>query len=433
MKIVKIIVGIGIFLIPFSANAASVYVEDEILQGKTLEIKIAKDDIESVNASFNGKIVKFYEVVDAPNWDETINRGEFLKLMFDNEDFGDVDTFQATQFPDVPAGNPFYQYVSKASALDIIHGYEDGKFRPYTPITRGQIAKILVRAFDPLEKLEDVPSFEDVPEDHRFYEYINQTMKAEIFKGYPDGFMRPDRNINFDEAQIVITRAAELEEFTQIGEKDYLRAFVGLHRTKDAGAKTLSLTLNKDESEQVEVTIDVGEQNYTVVSFTLPETKTELFGQTQQDNTWTMINAAKSNPREEQLWEGEFIVPTEGVITLGFGDKLYINGAYSGSHFGLDYGNVEGTEIYASNSGIVTLADETMSYGNTIIIDHGHNVFTMYLHMSALKVEEGQVVNKGDLIGLMGSTGIATGSHLHFTHFIGDVIVDSAEWYAAEM
>lgn len=429
MKILKIIVGIGLFLLPLSVNAASVYVPNEILQGKTLEIRIAKDDIESVDGSFNGKQVKFYEVVDEPNWDETINRGEFLKLMFNNADFGEVDISGATQFPDVEEDNPFYEYVSKASALDIIHGYEDGKFRPYTPITRGQIAKILVRAFDPAEKLAEAPSFEDVPADHRFYDYINQSVKAEIFKGYPDGLMRPDRNINFDEAQIVISRAAGLESFTEIGEKEYFRAFVGLHRINDAGEKTLSLTLNKDETEQAEVTINVGEQTYTVVSFTLPETKTELLGQTQQDNTWTMINEAKKSPVDEQLWDGPFIIPTDGVITLGFGDKLYINGAYSGSHFGIDYANNEGTEVYASNNGIVTLADETMSYGNTVIIDHGHNVFTMYLHMSALKVEKGQTVSKGDLIGLMGSTGVATGSHLHFTHFIGDVIVDSTEWY----
>lgn len=433
MKILKIIIGIGIFLIPFTASAATIYMPDEILQGKTLEIKIAKDDIKSVDASFNGKVVKFYEIVDKPNWDETINRGEFLKLMFDNADFGNIDISDATQFPDVPEDNPFYEYVSKASTLDIIHGYEDGKFRPYTPITRGQIAKILVRAFDPSEKLEEAPSFEDVPEDHRFYEYINQAVKAEIFKGYPDGFMRPDRNINFDEAEIVITRAVGLEEFQQIESKEYLRAFVGLHRMNDFGTKTLNLTLDKEEPEQVTIDINVAEQNYEIVSFTLPETKTELLGATQQDNTWTMINEAKSNPSEEQMWEGPFIVPTEGVITLGFGDKLYINGVYSGSHFGIDYANDEGTQIYASNNGIVTLADETMSYGNTVIIDHGQNIFTMYLHMSELKVEKGQTVKKGDLIGLMGSTGVATGPHLHFTHFIGDVIVDSAEWYEKEM
>ena len=70
-----------------------------------------------------------------------------------------------------------------------------------------------------------------------------------------------------------------------------------------------------------------------------------------------------------------------------------------------------------------------MSYGNTIVIDHGYNIFTMYLHMDKLNVEKGQSVNKGDIIGLMGSTGIATGSHLHFTVFVGDIIVDNYEWY----
>jgi len=117
-----------------------------------------------------------------------------------------------------------------------------------------------------------------------------------------------------------------------------------------------------------------------------------------------------------------------GETTLGFGDKLYINGKYSGSHFGHDWANVEGTDVIAANTGIVTLAEWTDSYGYTIVIDHGLNVFSMYLHMSALKTEAGNVVDQGELIGLIGSTGVATGPHLHYTQFIGEVIVDSAEW-----
>jgi murein DD-endopeptidase MepM/ murein hydrolase activator NlpD len=75
------------------------------------------------------------------------------------------------------------------------------------------------------------------------------------------------------------------------------------------------------------------------------------------------------------------------------------------------------------------MAAETPTYGNTIIIDHGQNIFTMYLHLSEMEVSPEDSVNKGDLIGLMGSTGVATGPHLHFTHFVGDIIVSSEPWY----
>jgi hypothetical protein len=424
MKFNKISLTIIVLLLSTPvANAASIYIPPEVLQGGTLELHVPKDDITDINGTFDGKNIVFFEVEKVPNWDEKINRGEFLQLMFTNHDFGEIDTSTATEFPDVSATNPYYEYIQKASALDIIHGYEDGKFRPYTSITRGQITKILVRAFDPQTSTEEeVQTFEDVPEDHRFYEYINRSVLAGYFQGYPDGFMRPDRNINYSEAEIVITRAASPENFIRIGEKPYFKAFIGVHRSTGVGTKLLNLNIGTEE-------IEVFEREVPVISFTLPETKTELLGKEQQDNTWAMINAAKGDPIGEQLWEGEFIVPAEGVITLGYGDKLYINGVFSGSHFGIDYANEEGINIYASNSGKVTLADATMSYGNTVIIDHGFNVYTMYLHMSELKVEKDQYVEKGELIGLMGATGVATGPHLHFTHFIGDIIVCSDVWF----
>jgi murein DD-endopeptidase MepM/ murein hydrolase activator NlpD len=352
-----------------------------------------------------------------------------LKIIFENVEFPEAKVIGDT-FPDVDKENPYYEYIEKAASIGIVHGAEDGNFYPYYPVTRGQIAKILVESFEPEEVLDGMIEFEDIPEDHVFHDYIKQAVKAEIFKGYPDGLMRPDRDINYLEAEIVIKRASKLETLKDIDSKMYWRAFIGIHRLKEVGQTHATLNIDDKNLGTIVETmpINVLTREFPTRSFTLPEEKTELFGQTQQDNTWTMINNAKAETSDEQLWTPPFIIPTDGVVTLEFGDKLYINGEFSGSHFGIDYANEEGTEIYAANNGIVTLADETMSYGNTIIIDHGQNVFTMYLHLSELKVEEGQGVSKGDLIGLMGSTGIATGPHLHYTLFIGSVIVDSAEW-----
>lgn len=424
----------ALFIISKPAFALSLIVPDEISQGSTLEILVPKDEYESIEGTFNDKPLTFYEILRQPAWDEAISRGEFIKLLFENHNFGICSSCvsESITFPDVTEHNPYHDYIEMASALDLVSGYEDGYFRPYTPITRAHIAKILTIAFNSeCESDSEAPEFPDVKVSDWHYEYVNDAVCTGYFQGYPDGLMRPDRDINYNEAEIVVKRAADPDVFLPPDEKEYFRAFAGLHRTNDSGKKQLNLTakdLNGDVKSNAR-SIMVNLRDYKTVSFTLPETKTELFEKEKQDNTWEMINAAKANPQSDQLWEGKFIVPAEGVITLGFGDKLYINGNYSGSHFGIDYANDEGTPIYASNSGIVTLSDETMSYGNTIIIDHGQNVFTMYLHMSSLVANEGDRVKKGDIIGYMGSTGIATGSHLHFNHFIGDVIVDSAEWY----
>jgi murein DD-endopeptidase MepM/ murein hydrolase activator NlpD len=401
----------------------------EVDQGSTVEILIPKQDITSIKATFDGADVLFYPFSQEPPFDETITRGEFLKLIFLNHDFGDVKVSKVSDFPDVSEENPYYDVIQKAAALHIISGYEDGLFRPYTPITRGQIAKILINSFDPTEILDSAPAFTDVSEDHVFFDAINQAIRAKIFQGYPDGLMRPDRDINFSEAEIVITRAAKLEKFESLGDREYFRGFVGIHRLSKIGTKDLSLELFRDaDVENETIHLNIVGTKFPVVSFSLAKDKNDLLDKDKQDDTWVMIDGAKAHPISEQLWEGAFIMPTEGERTLGFGDKLYINGAYSGSHFGWDIANKEGTEVHASNNGKVVLAAWTTSYGNTVVIDHGQNIFTMYLHMSALKTQEGATVQKGDLIGLMGSTGVATGSHLHFTSFVGNVIVDSQPW-----
>lgn len=242
--------------------------------------------------------------------------------------------------------------------------------------------------------------------------------------------MRPDREIRIDEAKTLLKRLSNQRKFS-IPERTVLRAYIGVHRLWEAKSEPLTIVMDTEDKtrEEKNMTINIQAQSFKTVKFSLPEQKEELLKPEYQDTTWAQINAAKTNPELTQLWEGPFIVPAVGVETLGYGDKLYINGKYSGSHFGNDYGNDEGTEIRASNTGIVTLAEWTDSYGNTIVIDHGQNIYTLYLHLSELIAEKGMTVKRGELIGRMGSTGVATGSHLHFTHFIGDVIVNPEEWF----
>lgn len=480
---------IGIFLPLNIVFATEIYTSDEAMQGYTLKVEIPTHNILKINGDFEGTPILFYEIKRTPAPAETISRAEFLEMMFQNHDFTEADYSNVEQFPDVAEDNLYYETIMKAAALGIINGYDDGNFRPYTPVTRGQIAKILVNAFaqkkvsrvkvsstanfeippipddfvgtkntaepntltppdtsvtpeipapssstTPAELQSQTQSFPDVPKTHRFYSYINQSVQAAWFKGYPDGFMRPDRHINYAEAEIVITRAAIPLNFTSIGEKPYYIAYLGIDRKISTGTHNLSLQIKRpNDTENKIFPISVTKRDVPVVRFSLPKSKTDLFGDDAQDKTWKAVYAALANPTSTQLWEGNFTLPTTGEITLGFGDRLYINGTFSGSHFGIDYANREGTQIHASNNGIVTLAQYTPAFGNTVVIDHGLNVFTMYLHMSELKTTYGTKVNKGDLIGLMGSTGISSGPHLHYTQFIGNTIVDSDQWIWGEI
>lgn len=116
----------------------------------------------------------------------------------------------------------------------------------------------------------------------------------------------------------------------------------------------------------------------------------------------------------DKLWSGDFILPLENDISSIFGSKRIINKKKISVHRGIDIKGKEGDEVKASNRGKVVLAEELFFGGNTIVLDHGHGIFTIYMHLSKFNIKPGAVVSKGDVIGFVGSTGRVTGPNLHF-------------------
>ncbi len=115
-----------------------------------------------------------------------------------------------------------------------------------------------------------------------------------------------------------------------------------------------------------------------------------------------------------RLWEGDFILPLENRVSTAFGEKRVLNRRKTSVHQGVDIKGREGEEVRAANSGKVVLAEELFFGGNTVIIDHGQGIYTIYMHLSAFNVKCGDTVSRGDSIGEVGSTGRSTGPHLHF-------------------
>ncbi len=133
------------------------------------------------------------------------------------------------------------------------------------------------------------------------------------------------------------------------------------------------------------------------------------------------IDAARSDSEPTFLFDGPFLQPVEGRLSTPYGFTRYINGALSGRHNAIDLAAPEGTEIKATNSGKIVLAEELYLTGNTIYMDHGMGLFSQYAHLSKLLVQSGDRVEAGQVIGLVGSTGFSTGPHLHFTFWIHNV------------
>lgn len=117
-------------------------------------------------------------------------------------------------------------------------------------------------------------------------------------------------------------------------------------------------------------------------------------------------------------------LPGDGRIFAYFGNRVAPTAGASTYHRGLDIGGEMGASIVASLSGTVEIAQYSSSSGNFIIINHGNGLRTAYCHCSKLLVSVGQYVKQGEVIALVGSTGISTGPHLHFGVSIDNVYVD---------
>ncbi len=131
-----------------------------------------------------------------------------------------------------------------------------------------------------------------------------------------------------------------------------------------------------------------------------------------------MLRAMEQTPRGQarlaKPFRGGFIRPVSGPIVSGFGMRYHPILKVNRMHNGVDIAAPYGTPIKAAAAGEVIFAGYRRGYGNTVIVDHGGGVATLYGHCSALAVSEGAVVKQGQVIGYVGATGLATGPHLHF-------------------
>jgi murein DD-endopeptidase MepM/ murein hydrolase activator NlpD len=127
------------------------------------------------------------------------------------------------------------------------------------------------------------------------------------------------------------------------------------------------------------------------------------------------LRAIYATTTTEKLWTGPFRIPLDGVKTGGnFGKRRVLNGKSNSPHSGVDLPSPTGTPVHAAQSGRVVLAEELYFAGNTVIIDHGFGIYTLYGHFSEIDAKVGDEVKVGEVIGKVGATGRVTGPHLHW-------------------
>jgi len=145
------------------------------------------------------------------------------------------------------------------------------------------------------------------------------------------------------------------------------------------------------------------------------------------------LKAIFSQSSSIALWDGQFQIPYEGIISSSFGIRRLYDGVLNSFHGGLDIAGNEGDEILADATGLVVLAEALQLHGNTVIIDHGAGVFSAFNHLVDISVAQGDLVSAGQLIGHLGTTGLSTGPHLHWEIRVNSVQVDPYEWAERNM
>jgi Peptidase family M23 len=164
-----------------------------------------------------------------------------------------------------------------------------------------------------------------------------------------------------------------------------------------------------------EENLTVGREKYPTIELKVSKQYTEPNPEQQ-----TEIKQAQDVKREafnkitpEREWAGPFAAPVNAPSSDIFGTRRVFNGVTKSVHQGLDYRVGPGTPVMAVNSGTVILARPLYFEGNCVVLDHGQGLLSLYLHLSELKVKEGERVERGAEVGLSGATGRATGPHLH--------------------
>lgn len=136
------------------------------------------------------------------------------------------------------------------------------------------------------------------------------------------------------------------------------------------------------------------------------------------------LNRVWASSSEMTLWSGPWVRPVPGASNSAFGTRSIYNGEPRSPHSGADFQGAAGTPVKAPNSGRVVLAGDLYFTGNTIVIDHGAGLFSLFAHLRAINVHEGDSVTTGAVVGELGATGRVTGPHLHWAVRVNGARVD---------
>ncbi|MDY6854672.1 MAG: M23 family metallopeptidase [Thermodesulfobacteriota bacterium] len=206
--------------------------------------------------------------------------------------------------------------------------------------------------------------------------------------------------------------------FYKIKEGKSFRALFGVDLAAAPGKYQLKISAKDSYDRDIKASrsIDIHKRDFITQRLTLPRKMVELDKKTQNRvlKEGERIKDLWTDGKKERLWHGEFIMPIDGEVISPFGARRIMNDVPKNPHSGVDLRAGLGAKIRCSNTGIVALVDNLYFSGKSVFIDHGQGLYSMYFHLSQVNIKLGQRIEKGEVLGLAGSTGRATGPHLHW-------------------
>ncbi len=208
------------------------------------------------------------------------------------------------------------------------------------------------------------------------------------------------------------------------------QALLGIPLALKPGSNSIRIRYRNDADRSLELSFAVMDGNYPseVLKVDPGHIHPNLKNLERIRREATEIGKVYSQVTHEKFWRGPFVLPIQSETTSRYGTKRIYNGEMQSFHSGLDLKAAVGTPVSTAAPGVVAFAKNLFLTGNTILVDHGFGVFTVYAHLNQFKVKVGKRVQAGQLLGLSGQTGRVSGPHLHFSTVVHHVKVDPIEF-----
>jgi murein DD-endopeptidase MepM/ murein hydrolase activator NlpD len=263
---------------------------------------------------------------------------------------------------------------------------------------------------------------------------LSSVFPVELFPNAPPAQKGLDGQYSGKQGQVLVVQVKGEEQATEVkgtflnrtipffrefrpGEPAGYIGLLGIDMQDDPGAHELAVEVKQGEQvKELSFNVLVAKEKFAVEHLKLPKEKVDL----DEKNVarWKaeqqLVQQALAENSRMKLWHSNFVEPVNGKRTGFFGSVRIMNGQARNPHNGEDIGAPFGTDVVATNDGVVRITVDHIFSGRGIYVDHGLGFYSMYFHLSEILVKDGDLVTAGQIIGKVGASGRATGPHLHW-------------------